>query len=376
MRVEALLQSSAPPQPPAALASGAKETGGRFDETLTASLGGTQEENGQSATSVQHTVQSGETLSHIVRDYLVDGGESFRTSDIYSGVQVVAQSNDMANPDLIRPGQRIDLSALDDRIPALADDAPASSEPETASAPARVEDSPAQQELATDSASVEPDSFKELVATVPPETAPTISSGDDADEPRSVASHDSSRLTQRDAALPDNVRDQIGDLARNLKEVFGRGTEPGIDVGGKDSPWTAILEQPGRMTSEFGMRESPITGRWQYHRGVDLAAASGTEIYPLKAGHVRFSGWKPGYGNVVIVEHDNRVETLYGHNSENFVEVGDEVSENTAIGAVGSTGHATGPHVHFEVRDRGRAIDPVPFVQELMGTAPETHAQR
>ncbi len=366
MRVEALLPSSARAQAPAAFVSGPPQTKARFDETLTASLGGAQDKNGQSASSVhQHTVQHGETLSHIVRDYLVDGGESFRTSDIYSGVRVVAQSNDMANPDFIRPGQRIDLSALEERFPALAQEASTSSGIETASAPERRE------------TAAEADSFKELVATVPPETAPTISPGDDAEKPDSVASHDSARIIRRDAALSENVRDQIAGLARNLKEVFGgRESGLGIGLGDESSPWKAILEQPGRMTSEFGMRKSPITGRWQYHRGVDLAAQTGTEIYPLKAGHVRFSGWKPGYGNVVIVEHDNRMETVYGHNSKNFVEVGDEVSEDTVIGAVGATGHATGPHVHFEVRERGRAIDPVPFVHELMGTAPETHARR
>lgn len=376
MRVEALL-SSTPPQPPAALASGAQETGGRFDDALTASISGAREAQRESAASgIRHTVQRGETLSHIVRDYLVDGGESFRTSDIYSGVRVVAQSNDMANPDVIHPGERIDLSVLDDRIPALAEDASTPLNPDTASAPARVEDTPDTQRSAADASRVELDSFKELVATVPPETAPTISSGDDADEPDSVSSHDSSRLIQRDGALSDNVRERIGDLARNLKGVFGRGTESRINWGSEDSPWKSILEQPGRMTSEFGMRKSPITGRWQYHRGVDLAAETGTEIYPLKAGHVRFSGWKPGYGNVVIVEHPNRIETVYGHNSKNFVEVGDEVSEDTAIGAVGATGHATGPHVHFEVRDRGRAIDPVPYIHEATGTMPETHATR
>ncbi|MFP4172449.1 MAG: peptidoglycan DD-metalloendopeptidase family protein [Candidatus Hydrogenedentota bacterium] len=376
MKVEALLASAASPQRPAAFNGDARGAGARFDEILTASLGAAQEEAGPSASPLQHTVERGETLSHIVRDYLLDQGGSFRTSDIYSGVRLVAQSNDMVNPDLIRPGKRIDLSALEERLPALAEDA--SADPEIETAPARVEDVPPMQEAAADASRVEPDSFKEVVATVPPKTAPTIASGEDADEPGSVSSHDSSRLTQRDAALSENVREQIAGLARNLKEVFGgRESAAGVDLGGgEDSPWTAILEQAGRLTSEFGMRESPITGRWQYHRGVDVAAESGTPIYPLHAGQVRFSGWKPGYGNVVIVEHDGRMDTLYGHNSENFVEVGDEVSENTALGAVGATGHATGPHVHFEVRERGRPIDPVPYIHEATGGSPETHAQR
>jgi murein DD-endopeptidase MepM/ murein hydrolase activator NlpD len=129
-----------------------------------------------------------------------------------------------------------------------------------------------------------------------------------------------------------------------------------------ESPWSRILGGPARLTSKFGMRKDPFSGLPQFHDGVDIAAKAGTEVFPSMPGRVKFSGWKPGYGKVVVVEHPNGLETVYGHTSKNLVKAGDTVTTETAIAEVGSTGRSTGPHLHFEVRRNDVAFDPMPLL--------------
>lgn len=110
------------------------------------------------------------------------------------------------------------------------------------------------------------------------------------------------------------------------------------------------------------MRADPFTGLPEHHDGIDIAAPTGTEIYPYKAGQVVAAGWQPGYGRSVILRHRDGTETVYGHASKLLVRPGDLVTANDPIGQVGSTGRATGPHLHFEVRVEGQAVDPTPFL--------------
>jgi murein DD-endopeptidase MepM/ murein hydrolase activator NlpD len=128
------------------------------------------------------------------------------------------------------------------------------------------------------------------------------------------------------------------------------------------SPWGRLVEGSARLTSEFGHRTDPFTGRPDYHRGIDLAADFGARVRPYAPGVVTFSGWQPGYGKLVIVRHDDGLETAYGHNASNLVRRGDSVDADTVIALVGSTGRSTGPHLHFEVRENGEPVDPVPYL--------------
>ncbi len=139
-----------------------------------------------------------------------------------------------------------------------------------------------------------------------------------------------------------------------------------VPPGDTNAVWRAIVDGPARVTSEFGLRADPFTGESKRHGGVDLAAARGTTVYPVAPGEVVFSDWMSGYGNVVKVAHGDGLETLYGHQDENLVRVGDRVSSTTPLGTVGETGRATAPHLHFEVRRDGEALDPVPYVTGLM----------
>jgi murein DD-endopeptidase MepM/ murein hydrolase activator NlpD len=115
----------------------------------------------------------------------------------------------------------------------------------------------------------------------------------------------------------------------------------------------------GIISSVYGLRQHPITHDLKFHEGIDIAAPKKTMIYPAMAGEVIFSGWKEGYGNVVMLHHMGGLTTLYAHNDKNLVSVGDKVVKDQAIGMVGDSGRATGPHLHFEVQKDGRSIDPL-----------------
>lgn len=113
-----------------------------------------------------------------------------------------------------------------------------------------------------------------------------------------------------------------------------------------------------RLTSAFGTRLDPITGKARMHHGQDLAAAEGTPVRAAADGTVRFAGARGSYGNMVIVEHADGTETRYAHCRDLGVKAGDTVAAGQSIASVGSTGRSTGAHLHFEVRQDGRAIDP------------------
>jgi len=113
-----------------------------------------------------------------------------------------------------------------------------------------------------------------------------------------------------------------------------------------------------RISSPFGTRPNPFTGKPQRHNGVDLAAPTGTEVYPARAGRVSEMGTDPVFGNYIIIAHEDNWVSLYGHLSSFSTTRGANVSRTTVIGKVGSTGQSTGPHLHFELRKSGTALDP------------------
>ena len=113
------------------------------------------------------------------------------------------------------------------------------------------------------------------------------------------------------------------------------------------------------VTSPYGMRTHPISGVQKMHKGTDFAGSTGTPVYAVADGTVTVSGWDAGgYGNWLEIEHDNGTRTRYAHLSSKAVSQGAHVSQGQTIGAIGSTGGSTGPHLHFEVRIGGNAVDP------------------
>lgn len=133
-------------------------------------------------------------------------------------------------------------------------------------------------------------------------------------------------------------------------------------VGTTSAPGTLAWPVSGTITSPFGYRRNPFGGGMEFHQGLDIAAPMGTTITAAAAGTVISAGWYGGYGNYILIDHGGGMATGYGHCSQIFVSVGQQVQKGQAIGAVGSTGASTGPHVHFEVRINGKAVDPAPYL--------------
>jgi len=118
----------------------------------------------------------------------------------------------------------------------------------------------------------------------------------------------------------------------------------------------------GYISSGFGTRTDPFTGRAAFHKGVDFAGRAGTDVVAVASGVVIWSGDRYGYGEMVEVNHGNGYVTRYAHNAENLVVVGDTVKRGELIASMGATGRATGPNLHFEVLRNGRVVDPLTYI--------------
>lgn len=117
-----------------------------------------------------------------------------------------------------------------------------------------------------------------------------------------------------------------------------------------------------RMSSGYGMRNHPVLGGMRGHKGVDLAAPTGTPVYATADGYVSKADWFSSYGKYISIEHGASLQTRFAHLSDMVVSAGDKVKKGDLIGYVGSTGRSTGPHLHYEVRVDGVAVDPSPYM--------------
>lgn len=119
----------------------------------------------------------------------------------------------------------------------------------------------------------------------------------------------------------------------------------------------------GWLSSFFGSRIDPFDGRRVMHTGIDFAGRKNSEVVAVAAGVVRWSGAKSGFGKFVEIDHGNGFATRYAHNNKNLVKIGDTVNKGQTIALMGSTGRATGFHVHFEILKDGKAVNPLKFVR-------------
>ena len=117
-----------------------------------------------------------------------------------------------------------------------------------------------------------------------------------------------------------------------------------------------------RISSGYGYRNSPISGRREFHTGIDIPASKGTSIIASDGGVVITAGWINGYGNTVVINHGGNVSTLYGHCSQLLVSVGQEVGRGEVIARVGSTGYSTGNHLHWQVMENGGHVSPSKYL--------------
>jgi len=119
----------------------------------------------------------------------------------------------------------------------------------------------------------------------------------------------------------------------------------------------------GWLSSYYGRRTDPFTGKQSWHKGVDFAGKAGAEIVAVAAGVVTYSGNRYGYGKMVEIDHGDGYVTRYAHNAENFVNAGDEVRKGQLIAHMGQTGRATGPNLHFEVLFEGKPVNPLKYIR-------------
>ncbi|WP_254933591.1 M23 family metallopeptidase [Cyanobium sp. WAJ14-Wanaka] len=166
----------------------------------------------------------------------------------------------------------------------------------------------------------------------------------------------------------------------SVADVIALGSLPEPSLGSAVEPNLNLAYPLGQMAESmdpWGWRYSTARAAWRMHTGVDLAAPSGTPVLAALAGRVLAVDVVSGYGNTVLLDHGQGVQTLYAHLQQASVRPGDWLEQGEGLGAVGMTGSASGPHLHFELRHRGpvlRALDPTPHLPPLM--APPVLAAR
>jgi murein DD-endopeptidase MepM/ murein hydrolase activator NlpD len=162
------------------------------------------------------------------------------------------------------------------------------------------------------------------------------------------------------AVLLDEIEGQIEDRSRQLDILEAL-------LGNRRLSEEVRLEgrpiRSGWMSSGFGYRADPFTGKRAFHGGLDFVSPKGSDVLAIAAGVVTFSGKRANYGNLIEIDHGNGLLTRYGHNKENLVKVGDAVKKGEVIALVGSTGRSTAPHVHLEVIENGRPVNPRQYVR-------------
>ena len=118
----------------------------------------------------------------------------------------------------------------------------------------------------------------------------------------------------------------------------------------------------GWLSSKYGKRNDPFTGKQDFHKGLDFAGKKGSDVITVGDGVVSWAGKRSGYGNLIEINHGNGYSTRYGHNQRHLVKAGDKVKKGQQIALMGSTGRSTGPHVHFEVLQNGKTVNPSKYI--------------
>jgi murein DD-endopeptidase MepM/ murein hydrolase activator NlpD len=139
---------------------------------------------------------------------------------------------------------------------------------------------------------------------------------------------------------------------------------PAVAIAHSASAAPDVTTPAGVVTSGFGWRADPLTGQTRFHTGTDIRLAYGQDVHAAAGGRVSFAGEQGGYGQTVVIDHGNGVQTRYAHLSGYAVRAGDPVDSGQVLGRSGNSGRTTGPHLHFEVLRDGRAVDPSALTAE------------
>ncbi|MCC5884872.1 MAG: M23 family metallopeptidase [Gammaproteobacteria bacterium] len=193
----------------------------------------------------------------------------------------------------------------------------------------------------------------------------------DFSQPPAVGGPDDSEL---ESPVPVVVPDFVAMVEQLSEQILTRQQQlDALNGLIHDRQFFADLQLTGRpvdkgwQSSGFGRRVDPFSGQMAFHSGLDFAAPKGSKVRAVAGGVVVFSGRRGAYGNLVEINHGNGYSTRYAHSNQNLVAVGDVVRKGDVIATVGSSGRATGPHVHFEVLKDGRSVDPARYVARRSG---------
>lgn len=314
-----------------------------------------------------HVVRTGESLWRICKDALSASGAAPSKSDINDAVRRIAAANRLKDADVLSVGQKLDLSALRNTSSNAAGGpvgllkagrltaAPAPNATRGTTQPTHIDTADSQ--VARQPSAVVARPLGDAKGGGEPVSRPLYRRLSNARPPL----HLPPRVGAAETTMP--TPEKTVDLTALMQSILDPGSDP-TDSSSVTGPWSKILAGAGRFTSGFGIRKDPFSGKLQFHDGIDIAAAPGTAIYPYMTGTVKSAGWDAGHGNVVVIDHPNGMQTVYAHASQILVKAGDVVLKDTPIAKVGSTGHSTGPHLHFEVRQNNKAINPLPLITQ------------
>lgn len=152
----------------------------------------------------------------------------------------------------------------------------------------------------------------------------------------------------------------LDEMERNIPNTLKKARQTQHSISGTPSEWPTLSK---RLTSNFGYRSDPFSGRASFHAGIDIAGRTGDPIYAAGAGKVITTAKDGSHGKYIVVEHPGGLQTWYLHLSRIGVSTGDSVKKGQEIGSLGSTGRSTGPHLHFEIVKQGEPVDPMPFLK-------------
>jgi murein DD-endopeptidase MepM/ murein hydrolase activator NlpD len=164
-----------------------------------------------------------------------------------------------------------------------------------------------------------------------------------------------------EAPLTPTIRESLSEY-NYLRTTNLAGRQRNIFVNADLNVLPSVWPVNGRLMGGFGQRTDPFSGGGEMHKGVDISAPMGTSVKASADGIVVRAGWNGGYGRCVIIDHGNNYQTLYGHMSRIDVMEGQEIRQGEPLGAVGNTGHSTGPHLHYEVHIGQTPVNPYRFL--------------
>ena len=156
----------------------------------------------------------------------------------------------------------------------------------------------------------------------------------------------------------DKLNFELTQEEKNIRELYKYYKDKNIKLSSTPSIWPA----DGWITSPFGYRRDPFTGKRRFHEGLDISNRKGSPVVAPADGIVVFIGRKGGYGNMIAISHGFGITTRYGHLSKILVKLGEQVQRGDIIGEIGNSGRSTGPHLHYEVRINNKPVNPINFI--------------